>query len=700
MKEFLLRPADKKWRLVNRRLAVLAVAAVIATLMAPSGFASAERSKTPMKGQNGLLEMPGSGLEDDYRSSEDFLSGEIVVGLKESGTESTASIGRAAVASGGRVKDKLNDPKNTAMLLKFPSGQAAQAAGKALAKRADVEFVERNGIVKGSSVSSDPKVGYQWHHTVIRKTTNLGTLSSAPPTIAVVDSGVDYNHPDLASKVIPGPDFVNGDWDPKDDQSHGTHVAGIAAATAANGYFGEGVSPNSKILAIKVLGADNRGNTFDMAQGLAYARTANTSPATRIINVSAFASVPDYNPQVVANEVATIKAAGKILVAAANNDNSTAARYPGADPNTALRVAATNQQDCRWAYSNFSPASDPIRYNIAAPGKAIFSTVPNGGFDAKSGTSMATPMVSGAAALVWGRSPGLTRDQVVSKLVSTGDPTSCGFPVAIPRLDVRKALLGNPETSLVGSLLDPATGSAPSPESTPLNAKLFSGSTLLGSDATTEYGFYEITELSSGTGRKLKSARSGYVRTALRMPIGLVSGQVKGPFTDAVPQARAVGDVTVTIDWKTTEPIFDTPGCVDTCNGWEFDLSVKLPDATYVDPVSKDSPGAPPFVTSPRDSLSDGQPMETVVVGSQAADGDYSVFVGKPADANSDTMNPSWRGSQASVQLYDGATSFGGGLKAPPSTCETSEFWHVGDLTKSGNSYTWTDKNLCTNTRP
>jgi hypothetical protein len=123
------------------------------------------------------------------------------------------------------------------------------------------------------------------------------------------------------------------------------------------------VSPSSTIFAIKVLGADNRGSTFDMAQGLAFSRTANTNPATTIINLSAISSVPDYNPQVVANEVAAIKAAGKILVAAANNDNSTTARYSGADPNTALRGMATKQQDCRWAYSNFSPTSDPTRYN-------------------------------------------------------------------------------------------------------------------------------------------------------------------------------------------------------------------------------------------------------------------------------------------------------------------------------------------------
>jgi hypothetical protein len=171
------------------------------------------------------------------------------------------------------VVDRLDAPQNRAVLLKFPTEDAAQAAQEGLAKRPDVQYVERNGIVEGHAVSSDADVGLQWHHTVIRKTANLGTLPSAPPTIAVVDSGVDYNHPDLsaAGKVIKGPDYVNKDSDPMDDVGHGTHVAGIAAATAGNGQFGEGVSPNSKILAIKVLSSSDISTYFNVARGLAYA---------------------------------------------------------------------------------------------------------------------------------------------------------------------------------------------------------------------------------------------------------------------------------------------------------------------------------------------------------------------------------------------------------------------------------------------
>jgi hypothetical protein len=332
----------------------------------------------------------------------------------------------------------------------------------------------------------------------------------------------------------------------------------------------------------------------------------------------------------------------------------------------------------------------------------ILSTVLNSGFANNSGTSQATPMVAGAAALVWGKTPTLSRNQVVNTLVSTGEKTSCGFAASTPRLDVRKALLGTSETALVGMILDPVTGLAPSPDTTPVTAKLFSGTTLLKSDDTNQSGFYEMTELAAGTGMQLKDTRSGYVSATLRKPISITSGQVAGPFTDALPQSRPTGNATVTIDWKTLQPVIDTAGCVDACNGWEFDLAVRLPDGSFVQAVqgSQGSLTSAPFVSAPRNSTSDLDPMEGLIIGSQAADGTYKIIGFKWPDPAGTQWNPSWNGSQASVQMYNGAAKLGGGLKKVPSTCGTNPLWYVGDLTKSGTSYTWTNKNLCTNIVP
>jgi thermitase len=681
--------------------ATLAALAAVA-LVAPSGPAVGQQGQAPpSQGPKSAAE-PWGAPKPDQSTERDFVPAELVVGLHEGVTNTTQGIEQAAQASGGRAVDHLDDPQNRAVLLKFSSEQAAQAAADGLAKRPDVQYVERNGIVEGHAVSSDPLVGFQWHHTVIRKTADLGTLPSAPPTIAVVDSGVDYNHPDLSGKVIKGPDYVNNDPDPMDDFGHGTHVAGIVAATSGNGQFGEGISPNSKILAIKVLNSSGFGTDFNLAQGLAYARTAKTTPATKVINASlgGYSEPGTPSGQPIAEEVAAIKAAGKILVASAGNSNtSVTPSYPGSDPNTALRVTATQENDCRASFSNFSPASNPTFFNIAAPGDDILSIIPgsdpNNSVRRANGTSMAAPMVAGAAALVWGKTPSLTRGQVVNTLVSTGEKTSCGFAASTPRLDVRKALLGTSETAIVGQLLDPETHGAP-----PATAKLFSGNTLLKSDATNESGFYEMTGLTAGTGMKLKATRNGSVSATLRNDIRIVDGKVAGPSTDALPQARPTGNATVTMDWKTVQPRVDTDGCVDTCNGWAFFLQMKLPSGQYAHPLG--SLTEAPFVYfRHNDDLLEANPLEMGVIGSQAADGTYKVVVLNGwASPSSPWYNPTWTGSQASVQTYNGAAPLGGGLKRVTSTCGTNQYWYVGDLTKSGTSYTWTNKNLCTNTQP
>ena len=373
-------------------------------------------------------------------------------------------------------------------------------------------------------------------------------------------------------------------FDPFDDHGHGTHVAGLAAAAAANGAYGEGVCHNCKILAVKVLGADGFGTFFNVADGMHFAHTSTTSPVVRVLNMS----LGGPASALIATEVDHIRAAGMVLVAAAGNDNTTDTflAFPGADPDVALRVMATEEHDCRTFFSNFSPSGTPSQFNIAAPGFAIFSTLPGAGYGILSGTSMASPIVAGTAALVWGQLPSLTRQQLVNRIVTTGESTNCGFAATTRRVDVRKAILGTAETAIVGRLLDPFSGLAPSPPTTGTNARLFDGTTQLATDLTNTSGSYEMTGLAAGTNRTLKGNRTGYVNAQLRTGVAITSGLVAGPSTDALPKARSTGDATVTLDWKNAQPIINTPGCIDACNGWDFDLIVKLPSGTYIDPFS------------------------------------------------------------------------------------------------------------------
>lgn len=705
----------------------------------------------------------GYGFEKGLVAGKDYVSGQLIVGIKEG--MDIQGISQAAQASGGKVAKSIKG----AILLDFTSEQAAKDVVKKLIDRSDVTFIERNGFMsippipvlpdtknlkkKGSakqnlnalstaesistesmsalSVSTDPGTGYQWHHTVIRKTANLGTLSTTPPTVAVIDTGVDYTHPDLSGKVILGKNCIADNTDPFDDHGHGTHVAGIIAASAANGQYGEGVCPNCKILAIKVLGADGTGTFFDVACGMQEARTKATTPdpPTKVMNMSLAGPYSDT----IHNEVLAIKNEGKVLVAAAGNDNTTYADiydpdayvFPGADPDTALRVIATEQNDCRAWFSNFSPAANSTQYNIAAPGWQIQSTLPGAGYGLLSGTSQATPIVAGAAALVWGKFDTFTRNQVVSRIVNNGKAINCGFAASTKRVDVRKAIFGTTETAIIGRILDPFTGKAPSSPITPTTAKLYSGSTLQGSpDETNTSGFYEITGLTAGTARILKGSHTGYVGgtagATVRNSITITSNIVNGPFTDALPKSRTTGNTTLTLDWKRTQPTDDTPvdcdnvfvqcDCANACNGWDFDLFVILPSGQAIAPYEgcidslcnvECTPGylmTPPYVKSPRDSYFDMEPLETIVIGSSAENVTYMVFVHNWWIGDTTSYNPSWTGSLASVQRFEGSTLKG--TYSVPSTCGTKEFWHVGDLTKSGTTYSWTPVNTCSNTLP
>jgi hypothetical protein len=588
------------------------------------------------------------------------------------------------------------------------AGLRAQKGQKMGLKGADMGGVQ--------TVSNDPGTGFQYHLTVIRKTAALPALVASPPTVAVIDTGVDYTHPDLAgvNKVIKGPNYIAATMDPMDDYGHGTHVAGLIAANASNNAYGEGVSPNSKILAIKVCDSGGSCSTFNTAADMQYARLAAMPagvPPVRVLNMSlGFGG----NPAVIAQQVDALKAAGKVLVASAGNNNTTGGSWPGADPDTALRVMATEEQDCRAWFSNFSTAAANL-YNIAAPGWNTPSTVPDLGFAPMPGTSMSSPIVAGAAALVWGQLPGLTRDQLVARLVCNGKLTSCGFPVAARRVDVRKAITGVAESALVGRLHDAFTGKAPSPNNSATTARLFNGGAQVALDLTNRGGFYEMTGLLAGN-RILKGDRvlappygsSANLKLFGTAPFPAIqAGLVNGPYTDAVPLQRAAGNATVTLDWKNLQPAQNATGCTSTiavpgtCLGWEFDLYVKTPAGQRIGWGTGDLLN-PPYVKSGRDSYDDlDSPSESVVIASQAPNGVYIVYVDKWLTDDTDPVfNQSFNGSGASVQMYNGAAALGSFYPAPPAACGVNRYWYVGRLTKTANVYGWTNVNTCSNTAP
>lgn len=233
-------------------------------------------------------------------------------------------------------------------------------------------------------------------------------------TIAILDSGVDLDHEDLADSIIDGYDFINNDTYAQDDYGHGTHVAGIAAAIRNNSKGIAGVASGSKIMPVKVLDDKGIGNTETIVKGINYA----VEKGADIINLSL--GTP-YRSMAVEDSVNNALANDVVVVAAVGNDYSGPVSYPAAFEGV-IGVGAIDYYKydfIRASYSNVGPEVD-----LVAPGTDILSTIPMNqgsgigveGYDLKTGTSMASPFVAGLAALLKADDPTLSYNEIKAKL--------------------------------------------------------------------------------------------------------------------------------------------------------------------------------------------------------------------------------------------------------------------------------------------
>ncbi|MFA5866608.1 MAG: S8 family peptidase [Actinomycetota bacterium] len=233
---------------------------------------------------------------------------------------------------------------------------------------------------------------------------------SSGVVIAIVDTGVSLTHPDFAGKLVAGYDFVAGDPDPTDENGHGTHVAGIAAANTNNGIGVAGMSWYSRIMPMRVLDASGNGYDSDIANGITWA----ADHGAKVINMSL--GGPSSYPQTLQNAVNYAYARGVTIVAASGNNPTGEITYPAACSNV-IGVAATDSTDNRASFSNYGSFVD-----VAAPGVSIASTYWSAGantYGTGSGTSMASPHVAGLASLVLAQYPSATLDQVEAAIETT-----------------------------------------------------------------------------------------------------------------------------------------------------------------------------------------------------------------------------------------------------------------------------------------
>jgi thermitase len=373
------------------------------------------------------------------QSGPPFAEDEIVVKFKPGAAARGAAGGLALAAIGAVVQASPELDKIGVQVFKVPRGTVSQALA-ALQQNPQIEFAEPNYLVEASDVitPNDTYWSQQWGPPDIQAPLAWGvTTGTAAVTIAVIDSGIDFTHTELAPNVWTNPgevgldgnnqdkrtngvdddgdgyiddwrgwNFVAGSNNPQDDQGHGTHVAGIAAAVGNNGQGIAGMAWNTQIMALKILNSAGNGTVSNLASAMVFA----ADHGAQIINLSLGDTVP---ATVMEDAVNYAYAHGVTVVAAAGNDYHLGVRYPAAYPN-AIAVASVDSNNSHSSFSNYGPEID-----VAAPGRGILSTCLGGGYCSKAGTSMATPHVAGVAALLASLPQFNTPDKIRAALQNT-----------------------------------------------------------------------------------------------------------------------------------------------------------------------------------------------------------------------------------------------------------------------------------------
>jgi subtilisin family serine protease len=248
---------------------------------------------------------------------------------------------------------------------------------------------------------------YQWNLPLIE--TELGwdiNKGSDNVIVAVVDTGVDVNHPDLKDQIVEGINVVNTGALPLDDVGHGTHVAGVIGAIVNNNLGVAGMSWYNRVMPVKVLDQSGAGSTYAVAQGIIWA----TDHGAKVINMS-LGNYADAN--FLHDAIRYAYDHDVVMIAASGNDNTDRPGFPAAYPEV-FAVAAADANKNKASFSNYGDYID-----VAAPGVSIASTYPNNQYAALSGTSMASPHVTALAALIRSTNPSLKNTEVMQLMRDT-----------------------------------------------------------------------------------------------------------------------------------------------------------------------------------------------------------------------------------------------------------------------------------------
>lgn len=341
-----------------------------------------------------------AGLETQETSRNEIVPDELIVTVLPGADPN--DLDELFNSAGATVRERLDQ---LSVILLGVDPDLRDEAATTLSDSPLVEDVYDNRVIDLEITPNDPIYPIQWHLAAIEAPRAWGiTTGSEQILVAVVDTGVDREHPDLATKLRPGGNTYDGSADWSDTNGHGTEVAGIIGAAADSQAGVASVAWKNPMIPIRATGADEAATSWSLAAGIALA----VNEGAKVINVS-FA--PLQADTLVLRQAELARLAGALVVFPTGNTGLEASG-PGSD--AALFVGAVDQDGVLAPFSTFGSFVD-----IAAPGVSIYTTRKDGQFGRSSGSSFAAPVVSGVAALVWSVNPDLRPATVRGILLST-----------------------------------------------------------------------------------------------------------------------------------------------------------------------------------------------------------------------------------------------------------------------------------------
>jgi thermitase len=620
------------------------VAIVLLSLILPSGVSAAS--------------VNGTGATANSASEN------IIVRFKSNAMQ--ADIEQIHQYHGGHIKKII--PELGVQVITVPAGQGKE---KVKAYRADpkVAYAELDYTAQAVGSPNDPYLSQQWGLTKVKAAEAWDiTTGNATIKIAILDTGVDLDHPDLAGKIVISTNFTTS-ASANDVAGHGTHVAGIAAASTNNGTGTAGLGYNSSIMNVKVLGDDGSGYYSWVAQGIIWA----ADNGANVINLSLGGSAASTTLESAINYAWN---KGVVVVAAAGNSGASAPSYPAYYSNV-IAAAATDSYDRLASYSNYGDWVD-----VAAPGSSIYSTLINGSYGYATGTSMSSPFVAGLAGLVFTRVTDTNNNKFLNDEVRTQIESTCDnigiTSIGHGRINAYNAVQTSPTITtgtIVGAVTDSANG-------LPItSATITDGVRTIITDSK---GCYIISDLSSGNYTLVHSA-TGY--TTKSQPVSVVAGQTTNAdcsLTKVVSTGTIAGTIT---DSASSLPI---PGI--TVNDG---VRTVVSDSNGYYTIPDISAGNYTLVYSATGYTTKSQTASVVAGQTTIADCSLTKKVSQPAPTknlwvNSITFSASSKSLRVNVRIATESRAVAGAQVKAQVTASNGQVWNFTGVTNSYGSVSFT----------